>query len=224
MRHYNKTDAIRIVGACAKQYKEQLVDRALLFICLDKHRKVSVFQFTFDASNFLHLTGLQLVNRKRFDPGSGAPDPNAISATDFFRKCLDGKLRDADFDFARNGTTPLKLEVLPTLMTQHLSAKMIGDFHSDKPRLETDKLAGGQTACMGFVKNRGTGPYVPNTVIKEDIRKQTLKPQRVAACFRKSRRDARFSEVTYLGKNIDWNAVQLPAEYAYLKELLTVSV
>ena len=40
------------------------------------------------------------------------------------------------------------------------------------------------------------------------------------ACYRKNRGDARYGEITYLAKGIDWEAVEYPAECAYLKELL----
>ena len=215
MGRYTKKDAIRIVSSCAKQYQEQLVNRSLLFLCADKHSKVTPIEFTFDASNFLHLTGLKLVNRKRHGSGDGV-----ISASDFYEKCLNHKLREDDFYFAKDGTTELKLDVLPALLTKNLAAKMIGDFHSDKPKLLTEKLAGGQIACMGFVKNSTSDRFVPNTVIKDDIRKHTLRPLRVIACYRKNRGDNRYGEITYLAKNVDWDSIEYPETYAYLKELL----
>lgn len=215
MGRYTKKDAIRIVTACAKQYKEQLVNRSLLFLCMDKHGKATAIEFTFDTSNFLHLTGLKLVNRKRHGSGEGV-----ISASDFYEKCLNHKLREDDFYFAKDGTTELKLDVLPSLLTKNLAAKMIGDFQSDKPKLLTEKLAGGQTACMGFVRNSTSDRFVPNTVIKDDIRRHTLKTLRVIACYRKNRGDAQYGEITYLAKGIDWEAVEYPPEYTYLKELL----
>lgn len=223
MGRYTKKDAIRIVSACAKQYKDQLVNRSLLFICMDKHGKTTAIEFTFDTSNFLHLTGLKLVSRKRHGTADGASSAQEISASDFYEKCLNHKLREVDFYFAKDGTTELKLDVLPSLLTKNLAAKMIGDFHSDKPKLLTEKLAGGQTACMGFIRNSTSDRFVPNTVIKDDIRKHTLKPLRVIACYRKNRCDAQYSEVTYLAKNIDWEAVEYPAEYTYLKDLLLVA-
>lgn len=216
MGRYTKKDAIRIVTACAKQYKEQLVNRALLFICIDKHGKASAIEFTFDTSNFLHLTGLKLVKRKRHGSGDGA----SISASDFYEKCLNHKLQEDDFYFAKDGTTELKLDVLPSLLTKNLAAKMIGDFHSDKPKLLTEKLAGGRNACMGFIRNSTSDRFVPNTVIKDDLCRHTLRPLRVVACYRKNRCDAQYDELTYLAKGIDWEAVEYPAEYTYLKDLL----
>ena len=222
MGRYTKKDAIRIVSVCAKQYQEHLANRSLLFLCVDKHGKTTAIEFTFDSSNFLHLTGLKLTNRKRHGSGESG-SAQEISASDFYEKCLNHKLREDDFYFAKDGTTELKLDVLPSILTKNLAAKMIGDFHSDKPKLLTEKLAGGQTACMGFVKNSASDRFVPNTVIKDDIRKHTLKPLRVIACYRKRRSDTQYSEITYLAKGMDWDTIEYPAEYTYLKNLLLVA-
>ena len=64
MGQYTKESAISIVVSCAEQYRDQLANRNLLFICQDKHKKVSAIEFSFDASNFLHLTGLKVKKRK----------------------------------------------------------------------------------------------------------------------------------------------------------------
>lgn len=241
MGRYTKKDAIRIVVQCAKKYKENLVNRSLLFICQDKHKNTSAIEFTFDASNFLHLTGLKLKKRKKHD-GSRSDADNAqlsadtklpeseilsedeISALDFYNKCLDHKLSEFDFVFAEDGTTEMKLDVLPGLLTKNLTAKMIGDYQSDKPKLHTEKLAGGVTACMGFRKNTPNTRYIPDTVLKDDIKKHTSGQVRVIACYRKPRAESQYSEITYLAKNIEWENIVFPSGYEYLKELLPTPV
>lgn len=60
MGQYTKAQAISIVVACAEQYRENLANKNLLFICQDKHKKITAIEFSFDASNFLHLTGLKV--------------------------------------------------------------------------------------------------------------------------------------------------------------------
>lgn len=233
MGRYTKKDAIRIVSLCAKLYKENLANRSLLFICQDKHKHTTAIEVTFDASNYLHLTGLKLRNRKKSKSEANQkevaqPTPvsrdntlpeEEISALDFYEKCLNHKLSESDFEFADDGTSELKLDILPSLLTKNLTAKMIGDFHSDKPKLYTEKLAGGTAACMGFTKDDKTGRFVPNTVIKDNIKKHTLSQLRVIACYRKIRSETRYSEITYLAKNVDWDSVVYPTEYAYLNEL-----
>lgn len=235
MGRYTKKDAIRIVVQCAQKYKDNLVNRSLLYICQDKHKNTSAIEFTFDASNFLHLTGLKLKKRKKHN-GSQSGTSNAqlpadeklseddISALDFYNKCLDHKLSESDFVFAKDGTTEMKLDVLPGLLTKNLTAKMIGDYQSDKPKLHTEKLAGGVTACMGFRKNTPNTRYIPDTVLKDDIKKHTSGQVRVIACYRKARTEPQYSEITYLAKNIEWENVTFPSGYEYLKEMLPVPV
>lgn len=59
MKHYTKAQAIAVVVACAEKYRSELANRNILFICQDKHRRISAIEFSFDASNFMHLTGLK---------------------------------------------------------------------------------------------------------------------------------------------------------------------
>ena len=236
MGRYTKKDAIRIVAQCAKQFRDNLANRSLLFICQDKHKNTSAIEFSFDASNFLHLTGLKLKKRKRSSinvvgTDNTQQDSNGedllgeeISAIDFYNKCLNHKLSENDFEFADDGTTEMKLDVLPGLLCKNLTAKMIGDFQSDKPKLQTEKLAGGVTACMGFRKNAQSTRYIPDTVLKDDIKRHTSGQVRVIACYRKPKDDFLYSEITYLAKNIEWDKITFPTNYEYLKERILAMV
>ena len=207
MGKYTKAEAIKVVTECARLYKEKLVGKNLLFLCMNKHGGVNCLEFSFDASNFLHLTGFKLNKRNGSQP---------ISAKQFYDMCLNHKLSPSDFEFAKDGTTPLKLEILPQLISKNLSAKMIGDYNSGKPKLVTDKLAGNTTACMGFIGTAPTGRFVPNTVLKMDMRNSIKNQLRVVAVYRKEQSDAEYQEVTYRAKKIEWDHIQYPAEYQYL--------
>ena len=132
-----KKEALSIVFACAPLYKENLVDKSLLFITTDKHKSVHCLEVTFDISNFLHMTGFKL--RKP-----------SINARHFFNLCYDKRLTEADFEFSADGTTEMKMHVLPSLMKKNLSAKMLGDYNMSQPKLYTDKIAGSLSACMGL--------------------------------------------------------------------------
>jgi len=60
MRKYTKEEAIRIVVSCAEKYRAELLDRSLLFICVDKQRSITAVETAFFDRNYLHLTGLKL--------------------------------------------------------------------------------------------------------------------------------------------------------------------
>ena len=48
-----------------------------------------------------------------------------LFANDFYQKCLDHKLRPADFDFTEDGTINMKSDVLPTVISKNLQASLI---------------------------------------------------------------------------------------------------
>lgn len=198
-----KKEALSVVFNCAAAYQQNFINKSLLFVFTDKHKHVNCLEVTFDASNFQHLTGF-------------VTDPEKISSTDFFNRCLDKRLSIRDFEFDSDGTTPLKMRALPVLMRKDLSANLIGDYNMQQPKLYTEKAVGGVKACMGFVRNDGVGRYVPNTVLEGDVRQKVNTADRIIATFRKSRTDEKYSECIHLAKDIDWSKIQVPAEYAYL--------
>lgn len=220
MGQYTKAQATSIVVACAEQYRENLANKNLLFICQDKHKRITAIEFSFDASNFLHLTGLKVKKHKY----KGHDTDDAISAKDFYEKCLAHRLSVNDFEFAKDGTTQLKLEVLPRLISKNLSATMIGDYNSRNPKLVTDKLAGSTAACMGFVTTGPAERYVPNTVLKIDIRDYISNQVRVLAVYRKSMDADLYEEATYYAKKIDWETIEYPEPYNYLPKPEPASV
>lgn len=212
MKHYTKEQAIAVVVRCAEHYRDEFATKNLLLICQDKHKRIHTVELSFDASNYLHLTGLKVKKRQ-----IGLEDTeDAISAREFYERCLAHRLRTSDFEFSKDGTTPLKLDILPTLISKNLSATMIGDYNSRNPKLVTDKLAGGISACMGFVPTGAKQRYVPNTILKVDIRDYICNQARIIAIYRKPLDAARYEEATYYAKRVDWNTVLFPDEYAYL--------
>lgn len=200
----DKTRIIPTVVDCAKKYRDELENRMLLFICKDKNNQISCFEFTFYAKNFLHLTGLKNVKEK------------GISAKGFYRKCLTHKLSPDDFDIPPDGTSHMKLAVLPKILNKNLSARMIGECGDFRPQLCTDRFVGGVTACMGFKTDETSGLYVPSTVLKDDVRKNVRDYARVIAAYRKRITDENYEELTYKAKDVDLSGIKYPAEYSYL--------
>ena len=203
MAKYTKQQAISIITDCAVKYKENLDGYQLLFILKDKYNHISSLEVSFNPYNFLHLTGIKLADK--------------TTATDFYERCLNHKLSPDDFSFAPDGTTQLKLEILPQLMVKNISAKMVGDFNGCNPKLYTEKLAGGVKACLGFVRTPYS-EYVPNTVLNIDIRTATRLPLQVIATYRRKRSDSVYNELVYKAKKIDWNNITFPKDYDYLSK------
>lgn len=210
MKRYTKEEAISVVVRCAEKYREELDGRSLLFVCVDKHRKTLCIEFSFHGSNYMHLTGLK--PRESSDGEGEGP----LFANDFYHKCLDHRLSPSDFAFSDDGTTHLKLDILPSVICKNLRASIIGEYNSSRPRLYTEKIVGNIHACMGFVYDRRTSEYVPNTVIKEDARDLVSGSARVIAVYRKDIRAAQYEEATYIAKKVDWDSVALPEGFMYL--------
>ena len=190
---FDKKRALSIVFSAADDYMANLANKSLLFLCIDKHYRVSSIETAFDESNFKHLTGLK----------------SKLAPAQFFSMCLNRRLSERDFGFSPDGTTELKLRVLPKIVTSDLSARMVGRYNNSRPKLYTEVLAGGVNACLGFAQDGKSGLYVPNTLLNEDIRKLTTGTDRIALTLRKERSEADYAEVVYRAKNIDWDRVKL---------------
>lgn len=202
MKSFTKEKALSIIVNCAKAYKEHLDGNDLLFILSDKHLNTSFFEVSFYAFNFLHLTGAKL--------------SKDIKAIDFYENCLDGKVSIEDFELADDGTTELKLNVLPSIVNRNISAKMVSDYDGSNPKLYTEKLAGGSKACIGFVNSDMLQKFIPNTVLNVDIRNMSKSYLRIVATYRKNRNDEHYTELVYKAKNIDWSKITYPSEYSYI--------
>lgn len=161
----------------------------------------------------MHLTG---VKPRRRD---GEKVEQSVPANDFYQKCLHHKLSPSDFDFSDDGTTNLKLDVLPGLICKNLRVRFIVNYNSSKPHLYTEKIVGNVKACMGFVLDSTMQEYIPNTVLQEDTRDLTSRPLQVIAVYRKTANAERYDEITYKAKNVDWETVGYPEELQYLPAL-----
>ncbi|MEG2122716.1 MAG: PBECR4 domain-containing protein [Clostridium sp.] len=202
----NKCEAQKILFECAELYRNNLIDSNLLFICVDKYKNIDTLEVKFLTTGFMHLTGVKSPKER-------------VSAGAFFDKCINRRLALEEFEMAADGTTEMKLKILPMLFRKNLSASMIGDFAARTPVLVTEKLAGGVKGCMGFVFDEKTGYYAPNTVLNIDIRTYVTNQLRVVATFRKKKREVDYSEIVYASKKIDLRELGLPEKYTYLSKL-----
>ena len=196
----SKAQALGIVFHSADTYAQELENRNLLFICVDKHGRASAFETAFHDYNYQHLTGLETAQ--------------TLSAQLFYQACLNRRLSVNDFEFHPNGTSEIKLAVLPLLVNKHLGpARFIGVYNGKNPLLFTDRVAGSVKGGIGFIRDGGIGPYVPNTLLGGDMRQYITDMRRVAITYRKTTVDAEYSEIVYSAKGIDWSTFTLPEPY-----------
>ena len=192
-----KEKAIRIVFQCVYACAKELEKRNLIFICIDKHKRISVFETAFHDYNFQHLTGLET--------------PPSLSAQQFYQACIHRRLSVDDFEFHTNGTSELKLSILPLLVNKNLGpARFMGTYNNRNPLLITDRVTGSVKGGVGFVRNGGVGSFVPNTLLNGDMRQYISDMRRIILTCRKGLEDNEYTEIVYSAKKVDWDSIQLP--------------
>ena len=121
-----------------------------------------------------------------------------------YQKCLDKRLTENDFVFAKDGSTGQKLDILERMMLIKKNVTMIGEFTDRGPKLYTEKAAGNICGCIGFVKDKNTKLNVPNTLLKKDIRDVTAQPTyKVFAVISKHYTDEKYTNLVKMDKSID---------------------
>ncbi len=198
-----KKEALGIIFKCADLYQNNLCDQMLLIISANNSMsKTFATEILFERTNFMHLTGIKFEGGKYISPNT------------FYTLCLSRRLRVNDFVLAPDGTTERKLLILPEIVGRNnLAANMIGDYYDRKPALITDKLAGNVRGCVGVVYDTTRKNYAPNTVLNLDMRLSIQNKQRIIATYRKHKTAARYIELVYKAKKIDWAKIKFPDGY-----------
>ena len=177
----DKRRAIQTMTKAAQNYKNNLEDQKVLF-----------------------LYGTPSDVKRQLKTGVKLNKNNVASAIHFYEKCLNNRLAEDDFFFAKGGSTGQKLDILERMMLIKKNVTMIGDFTDRGPKLFTEKAAGNICGCIGFVQDRNTKLNVPNTLLKKDIRDVTAQPTyKVFAVISKHYTDDKYSCFTKLDKSID---------------------
>lgn len=216
----DKRHAIQIMTKAAQLYRDNLEDEKILFLYglpsevkmeLQTQNKIlssiKGYEVAFHRYNFLHLTGVRL-NKSVI-----------ASAIHFYEKCLDKRLTENDFSFAKDGSTGQKLDILENMMLLKKNATMIGEFTDKGPKLFAEKAAGNVCGCIGFVKDKNTRLNVPNTLLKKDIRDVIAQPAyKVFAVISKHYTDEKYSVFSKLDKMIDINQCHFSDEIENLIE------
>ena len=180
-----KKEAVGIIHRCAALYDKNLAGKNVLFVTI-KDSSVACFEALFRTQNFMHLTGVKSMMNSDF----------------FYKAALNQRLSPSNISFDSGGTSELKLEALPQLMSIHTTARMVGDYDNSGPLLISDKLVGTVTMVMGFVKVNDV--YIPNTALKKDLRDISAQATRrkIADIFTKPRNKALYENLTYIAKGL----------------------
>lgn len=201
----DKRKAIQIMTKAARLYRDNLEDRKILFLYgataeVKKQLRtrgeqltaIQAYEVVFHTYNFMHLTGVKLNAN------------TTASAIHFYQKCLDNRLTEDDFSFARDGSSAQKLDILENMMQIKTKATMIGEFTDRGPKLFTEKVAGNVCGCIGFVQDKNTKLNVPNTMLKKDIRDVTEQPtKKIYAVLSKGYTEEKYSVWEKIDREVD---------------------
>lgn len=184
----DKKQAIGIINEAAEIFNDQYCSHNILII-YGNLIVPSFAEIKATDENFLHLTGVKL------NCSAVNNSPNK-----FFEKAVNRKLTENEFEY-KDSTTIQKLHCLVQALYLPKNAKMFCDYSNCRINLKTDKLAGGVKSFIGFCK---VGKYyVPNTVMEDDIRKNSKKTERVLAILSKKVEDLSYNKIESVAKKID---------------------
>lgn len=181
----NKKQAIAILNTSAQKFRDNLCGKKIL-VAYFECNLLNYIEIKIQNVHFQHLTGV--ITPK-------------LSPSMFYSSILDGRLSPSDFYFKSDGTTLLKLQVLPQLMSFQKNASMIGDANNNRVRLMTEKVLGSTSSTIGLVKSNN-GIYYPNTALKSDIREETYNIHKILLILSKSIREKEYSVIEKIGKGV----------------------
>lgn len=191
----DKKQAVKVISEAVKIYDNIHCNKNLLII-FGIPNKPSYIETKASVRNFFHLTGVKLNDSLLND----IADKNVNILDVFYSKAMQNKLSIENFDF-KDSSTIQKLQVLVNTLKISTNVKMFGDYLDVRINLKTDKIAGSVNSFLGFTKDGEY--YIPNTVIAEDLRKNTVEPKKVLAILSKNVNDDKYNTIKMVGKKID---------------------
>jgi len=204
---YTLKQAVSVAIKCGKEYKKKFANTKILIIYRNReNNEIESIEIVFRPSNFQHLTGMALLDTQ------GNQKENC--SVEFYHKCTGNNLKATEVRFKEDGTTPLKLDALPSLMDLTNITKIVGDYDNSKKWMEADVIVGGINFCLAVSEDKD-GSYFPRSGLLEDIRNITRKSSQVLAIFQKKLSEkAAYQTVRYVAKGLDVSKLKLPLEIA----------
>lgn len=192
MAKLDKKYVLKTIVNLAKLYKKNLVGKNFLIVSKTNDTPYKFWEVKFEKKQFKHLTGVK----------------SHISPTYFYKKSISRSLSIKDFEIRNDGTTELKLEVLPKLLEFKDSIRMIGDYDDCSPKLYTEVLAGNVQGALGFI-NDEKSDLVPNTCLKCNTKLRS-KHERIVLMLSKKFSETEYCNIEYIAeKNFDINELKI---------------
>ncbi len=181
--------AHKIILESARIYNENLAGNNFLIV-FEEGKYEKFIEVIFEEANFAHLTGVNL---------------NKISPKEYLNLAVRNELSLSNYGMKKDGTTVCKLEVIKKLMEFPMKFSMIGEYNNNGYNLFTEKLAGNVVGMIGFIKYN-ENYYVPNTLLKGDIRQNVIEVSKIKAVYIKNKFELYYNQKPkYVSKDLIHN-------------------
>ena len=188
-KEYQKNEIIKRICESAIRYKENLLNKNVIFIFENKKsQNIDFIEAAFYDTYYLHLTGMKYYKNART----------------FFRDCLNNKISPHNIKMRKAPFTQLKLQVLENAMAINKSAKRIGNFNNNKVNITIEKVIGNTYYCIGFSnldsKNKKLKYYYPKTLLQENLKNNIIDDNKIIAILSKNKNQKLYNKITSLSK------------------------
>ncbi len=181
----SKSKIINTLFASVSNYENHLNNKNFMFIYQINQNQFEFLEVGFEASHFKHLTGVN----------------SDFTAKHFYKLCLKKKLSPHAVAEKENGTTALKLKILPQLPALTQMSVMVGEFGNYRIHLEADHVLG-TTNQMSLALKTNKNYSIPISLLQTDIRQQTKKAYPVIAIYSKKISDPLYDTVSFFKPTI----------------------
>ncbi len=182
----NKQQTLKALQEAILLYEENLANKKIL-ILYEVDKKVKKLEIIFKRSNFLHLTGISILN-------------SSLNPTIFYKKLLNQRLSLSDFNIKSDGTTQLKIQILNQISTINRFINTAGDYQANRKFLVADKVIGNHNICL-CLKQISNFDYIPISALQENIKNITNVQYKILCIATKPLQSNAYSKLTYISKN-----------------------
>lgn len=180
-----KTRIVEVAISCAKIYKKNFVEYDYL-VCSEAFETNKCVEIKAESNNYLHLLGVN----------------TNLSPEKFFQKCINGTLKENDFDFIKKGQSEKsikgsvrqKIKALPKMVNM-FDKQLLAEENFQKNKISCTFATADNDFTIGFIE---TGR--PKSLVrKNQLDKTKCKP--VELILRKKREEKIYSEIIIGDKN-----------------------
>lgn len=202
-----KKEAVSKAIVEGKNFKKHLAYKKYMFVFQDTYdNKFKSLELSFHPRNYMHLTGLILVDN------NGEPKRN--SAMEFYKKCTEYPfLTESDVKFSNPDIIDLKMNALQYLSQIGKLSKIEGLYNQSKPIFKAAYLLGNNNFVLGTDYDTNRHTYFPKSILRENIRELITRCNPIIAIFEKSLTDIQpYKIIKFADKKFDLTKLDLPKE------------